>query len=184
MSAAAAALLVLGIAGCGGNEESVSLGIPTLSFTESQNTFELANYTQSGRYPLPVGTGSNLLAEEASGVTYNKDTGTLFVVGDGGTAVAQVSTKGVLINSMTLAADAAKPQGTAFYDPEGITYLGNGKFALVEERDRRINEFTYVAGTTLGASGVRSVKIGTTIGNIGIEGLSFDPSSNGFVMVK
>lgn len=184
LSAAVVALLTLGIAGCGGSDESVGLNTPTLSFIDPQNTFELANYTQSGRYPLPVGTGTNLLAEEASGVTYNKDTGTLFVVGDGGTAVAQVSTKGVLINSMTLAADATKPQGTYFYDPEGITYLGNGKFAFVEERDRRINEFTYAAGTVLGASGVRSVKIGTTIGNIGIEGLSFDPSSNGFVMVK
>lgn len=184
LSAAVVALFTLGIAGCGGSDESVGLNTPTLSFIDPQNTFELANYTQSGRYPLPVGTGTNLLAEEASGVTYNKDTGTLFVVGDGGTAVAQVSTKGVLINSMTLAADATKPQGTYFYDPEGITYLGNGKFAFVEERDRRINEFTYAAGTTLGASGVRSVKIGTTIGNIGIEGLSFDPSSNGFVMVK
>ena len=184
LSAAVVALFTLGIAGCGGSDESVGLNTPTLSFIDPQNTFELANYTQSGRYPLPVGTGTNLLAEEASGVTYNKDTGTLFVVGDGGTAVAQVSTKGVLINSMTLAADATKPQGTYFYDPEGITYLGNGKFAFVEERDRRINEFTYAAGTTLSASGVRSVKIGTTIGNIGIEGLSFDPSSNGFVMVK
>lgn len=184
LSAAVVALFTLGIAGCGGSDESVGLNTPTLSFIDPQNTFELANYTQSGRYPLPVGAGTNLLAEEASGVTYNKDTGTLFVVGDGGTAVAQVSTKGVLINSMTLAADATKPQGTYFYDPEGITYLGNGKFAFVEERDRRINEFTYAAGTTLGASGVRSVKIGTTIGNIGIEGLSFDPSSNGFVMVK
>ena len=184
LTAAALTALAFGISGCSDSEEPVGLTTPSLSFIDPQNTFELANYTQSGRYPLPVGTGSNLLAEEASGVTYNKDTGTLFVVGDGGTAVAQVSTKGVLINSMTLAPDATKPQGTYFYDPEGITYLGNGKFALIEERDRRINEFTYVAGTTLGASGVRSAKIGTTIGNIGIEGLSFDPSTSGFVMVK
>ena len=71
LSAAVVALFTLGIAGCGGSDESVGLNTPTLSFIDPQNTFELANYTQSGRYPLPVGTGTNLLAEEASGVTYN-----------------------------------------------------------------------------------------------------------------
>ena len=88
LTAAALTALAFGISGCSDSEEPVGLTTPSLSFIDPQNTFELANYTQSGRYPLPVGTGSNLLAEEASGVTYNKDTGTLFVVGDGGTAVA------------------------------------------------------------------------------------------------
>ncbi len=88
-------------------------------------------------------------------MTYNKDTGKLFVVGDGGTSVTQVSKQGVLIDSMTLAADPSKVaccQGTYFYDPEGITNIGNGKFVLVEERFRQVNEFTYVPNTTLGAT--------------------------------
>ena len=183
---ALAALISVGLAACGGSggDAPLALATPTLSFTDPQSTYDLANYTQSGRYRLPVGTGSNLLAEEASGVTFNKDTGTLFVVGDGGTAVVQVSKTGALIDSMTLAADVTKPQGTYFYDPEGIAYLGGGKFALVEERSRQVNEFTYVPNTTLGGAGVRMVKIGTTIGNIGIEGLSFDPLTGGFVAVK
>ncbi|MCX7271821.1 MAG: SdiA-regulated domain-containing protein, partial [Burkholderiales bacterium] len=147
---ALAALISVGLAACGGSggDAPLALATPTLSFTDPQSTYDLANYTQSGRYRLPVGTGANLLAEEASGVTFNKDTGTLFVVGDGGTAVVQVSKTGVLIDSMTLAADATKPQGTYFYDPEGIAYLGGGKFALVEERSRQVNEFTYVPNTT------------------------------------
>jgi uncharacterized protein YjiK/methionine-rich copper-binding protein CopC len=181
---ALAALISIGLSACGGSDTPLALATPTLSFTDPQSTYDLANYTQTGRYRLPVGSGANLLAEEASGITFNKDTGTFFVVGDGGTAVVQVSRTGVLIDSMTLAADASKPQGTYFYDPEGIAYLGGGKFALVEERSRQVNEFTYVPNTTLGASGVRMVKIGTTIGNIGIEGLSFDPLTGGFVAVK
>ncbi len=36
---------------------------PVLGFTDPQSSFDLANYTQSGRYSLPVGTGANLLAE-------------------------------------------------------------------------------------------------------------------------
>ncbi len=157
---------------------------PTLSFKDPTSTYDLANYIQVGRHSLPVGTGTNLLAEEASGITFNKDTNTLFVVGDGGTSITQVTKLGVLVDSMTLAADATKPQGTYFYDPEGITYLGAGKFALVEERYRQVNEFTYVANSTLAGAGVRTVKLGTTIGNIGIEGISFDPATNGYIGVK
>jgi uncharacterized protein YjiK len=162
---------------------------PTLAFKDAQSSFDLANYIQTGRFSLPVGTGTNLLAEEASAVTYNKDTDTLFVVGDGGTSITQVTKQGVLVNSMVLAQDAAKPQGTYFYDPEGLAYLGGGKFAMVEERYRQVNEFTYVPNTTLPsntltAAGVRTVKLGTTIGNIGIEGITYDPMTGGFIAVK
>ena len=44
-----------------------------------------------------------MLAQEASGVTYNWVTNTLFVAGDGGTSIVQVSKTGGLIDSMTLA---------------------------------------------------------------------------------
>lgn len=206
-------LLATGLAACGGSDDPavvspnttptvttttvstaptstvVAWTTPTIAFKGVQSTFELANYIQTGRYSLPVGTGTNLLAEEASAVTYNKDTDTLFVLGDGGTSITQVTKRGVLVDSMTLAQDATKPQGTYFYDPEGLTYIGGGKFVLVEERYRQFNEFTYVPNTTLPsntitAAGVRTVKLGTTIGNIGIEGISYDPSTGGFVAVK
>lgn len=186
--------LAFGLSACGGGSDAapgaadaatpLAFLNPSLSFNDPDSPIDLKSYTQVGRYSLPVGTGANLLAEEASAVTYNKDTDTLFVVGDGGTAITQVSKKGALIDSMTLAADAGKPQGTYFYDPEGLTYLGGGKFALVEERFRQVNEFTYAANTTLGAAGVRTVKLGTTMGNIGIEGISLDPMTRGFVAVK
>src|ERR1700754_2669522 len=81
---------------------------------------DLSTYTRVGRFDLPTPTAS-----EASAVTYNADTDTLFVVGDEGGAVAQVSKTGQLINSTTL---------TGFDDTEGLTYVGDGKFVLVEER--------------------------------------------------
>ncbi len=161
------------------------LAAPKLGFTAPQNSFDLANYSLTGRYALPADpTGANKLAHESSGITFNKDTGTLFVVGDGGTAVVQVSKQGALIDSMALAAGSS-PQGTHFYDTEGIAYIGGGKFVMVEERDREFNEFTYTAGSTLGpTSAVRTVKLGTSIGNIGIEGLSYDPLTGGFLAAK
>jgi uncharacterized protein YjiK len=99
------------------------------------------------------------------------------------TSVVQVSKSGQLLDSMTLALGSS-PQGTEFYDTEGITYVGGGKFVVVEERYRQANLFTYVAGGTLQRNAVQSVKLGTTIGNVGLEGLSWDPLTGGFIFVK
>ncbi len=44
--------------------------------------------------------------------------------------------------------------------------------------------FIYAPGTTLIKSNVQTVKLGTTIGNIGIEGISYDRQTNGFIAVK
>ena len=149
---------------------------------------DLSTYVRVGRYDLPEPTRTSppvnsLLAQEASSVTYDWDTDTLFVVGDGGTSVVQVSKTGQLINSMTLA-PGASPQGTDFYDTEGITYVGGGKFVLIEERDRQANLFTYIPSGTLHRANAQTVKLGTTIGNIGLEGISFDPLTGGFICVK
>ena len=152
------------------------------------NSIDLSKYVRVGRYDLPEPTrttppANSLLAQEVSAVTYNPDTDTLFVLGDGGTSIVQVTKTGQLIDSMTLA-PGGSPQGTDFYDPEGLTYVGGGQFVFVEERYRQANLFTYVPNTTLTRSGAQTVKLGTTIGNIGIEGISYDPLTNGFVAVK
>ena len=156
-------------------------------------SFDLSLYVRIGRYDLPeptrtaLPTGTpawNLLAQEASAVTYNKDTDTLFVLGDGGTAIVQVDKTGKLIDTMTLA-KGSSPQGTDFYDPEGLAYVGGGKFVFVEERDRQVVEFTYKKDATLARSDTKTVKLGTTIGNIGLEGIAFDTSAtNSYVLVK
>ena len=153
---------------------------------------DLSTYVRVGRYPLPepsntavpAGTPAhNLLGQEASGVTYNWDTDTLFIVGDGGKSVTQVTKSGVLVDTMTLALGSS-PQGTEFYDPEGITYLGGGQFVFSEERYRQLVKFTYAAGTTLTRANAQTVKIGTFSDNEGTEGLCYDPQSGGFVVLK
>ena len=149
---------------------------------------DLGTYLRVGRFNLPEPTRTSpppnsLLAQEASAVTYNWDNDTLFVVGDGGTSVVQVTKTGQLIDSMTLA-PGPSPQGTDFFDTEGVTYVGNGKFVLMEERYRQANLFTYVAGGVLHKSDAQSVKLGTTIDNIGLEGISYDPLTNGYICVK
>ena len=149
---------------------------------------DLSSYVRVGRYDLPEPTrtaapAGNLLGQEASGVAYNWDTDTLFIVGDGGRSVTEVSKTGQLISTMTLGAGDS-PQGTAFYDPEGITYVGDGQFVFTEERDRNAVKFTYEAGTTLERSEAQIANLGTFVNNIGLEGVSYDPLTNGFIFVK
>ena len=142
---------------------------------------DLSTYQRVGRYNLPEPTRTTppepgaLLAQEASGVAYNPDTDTLFVAGDGSRSVTQVSKTGAYIDSMTLPTGSS-PQGTEFYDTEGITYIGNGQFVMTEERDRQLVRFTYVPNTTLTRAATKTVKLGTSIGNVGLEGLTYDPA--------
>ena len=167
---------------------SVDTETITVSIGATPSSIDLANYVRVGRYDLPEPTRTtaplnNLLAQEASAVTYNWDTNTLFITGDGGKSITQVSKTGELIDTMTLALGSS-PQGTAFYDPEGITYIGNGQFVMSEERDRQLVLFTYAAGTTLTRSQTKTVKIGTFVDNTGTEGLSYDPQTGGFICLK
>ncbi|HEV7856485.1 MAG TPA: SdiA-regulated domain-containing protein, partial [Herminiimonas sp.] len=173
-------IVALSLSACGGGSSSgADASAPSLTFTDPQSTFDLNNYTQTASFPLQFATtGTNLLNAEASGVTYDKDTDSLFVIGDGGTSVVQVAkTDGHVIDSMVLNAGD-------FVDTEGITYVGGGKFVLVEERLRQVDLFTYAAGTTLTRAQAQSVKLGTTVANVGIEGVTFDPKTNGYIAVR
>ena len=153
-----------------------------------KSDIDLSNYVRIARIDLPEPTrtahpANNLLAQEVSAVTYNQDTDTLFVLGDGGTAIVQVTKTGQLIDTMTLA-PGSSPQGTDFFDPEGLTYVGNGQFVMTEERDRNLVKFTYVADTVLHRADAQTVALGTFVGNIGLEGVSYDPQTGGFIVVK
>jgi uncharacterized protein YjiK len=143
---------------------------------------DLSTYQRVGRYDLPTPATTSApagseLASEASGVTYDAATEALFVVGDEATSVVRVSRTGRYLDSMTLAAGA-------FEDTEGIASIGGGRLVLTEERTRAVSRFTYVAGGTLRRADVDTVVLGTTTTNVGIEGISNDPVSGGFAVVK
>ncbi len=152
----------------------------------------LATYVRVGRYalpepigtPLPAGTPeSNLLCQEASGVAYSPLTDSLYIVGDGGRSVTRVSKTGQLLDTMTLALGSS-PQGTEFFDPEGITWVSGDTFVFTEERDRQLVKFQYQAGTTLTRANTQTVKLGTFNENLGTEGVSYDAQTGGFIALK
>ncbi len=72
---------------------------------------------------MPAAGTGNDLALEVSAVTYNWDTDSLYLLGDEGTSIVQVSKTGEFISTMAL------PAG-AIADPEGLTYIGNGQFVM------------------------------------------------------
>lgn len=132
--------------------------------------FSLADYTLTGTWYLPAYT-----AAEASAITYNWDTDTLFVLGDEGDALVEVSKTGQQLSVMYL---------SGFDDTEGVTYIGNGQFVITEERLRDAYRLDYMAGSSIHRSTLVSADLGTTVGNVGIEGISYDPRDGSFITVK
>ena len=133
-------------------------------------TMDLSAYSLSGTYNLP-----STEASEASAVTYNWDTGTLFVIGDEGEYIVEVSKTGEMQSSMAL---------TDFDDPEGLTYIGNDQFVVAEERIQDAFRLTYSAGTTTARSTLDTVSLGESVGNVGIEGISYDTVTGNYYTVK
>lgn len=145
-------------------------------------SLNLANYAVAGVYALDTTFGvPGVSGLEASAVTYASDRGTLFFVGDEGTGVVEISLTG-----QTLGAMAFNWAGTASTnnDTEGLTYLGGGSLVVAEERLQNAYSFTYASGGAVSLASAPFVSIGPTIGNVGIEGLSYDPRNGNFVTAK
>ena len=105
-------------------------------------SIDLSLYVRVGRYDLPEPTRTalpsgtpawNLLAQEASAITYNKDTDTLFVLGDGGTALVEVSKTGQLLSTMTLAKGSSPREVRASNRWEGLGAMGQVGTAIHAE---------------------------------------------------
>lgn len=133
-------------------------------------SLDLAGYEVVATHALP-----SVTASEASAVTWNWDTNSLFVLGDEGDYLVEVDKQGRQLGVMNL---------FGFDDTEGLTYVGNGKFVITEERLQDAYLITYQAGASVGRATLPSVSVGPTVGNVGIEGVSYDPLTERFLMVK
>lgn len=134
-------------------------------------SFSLDSYSHIATFALPAVTAS-----EASAVTYNWDTGTLFVLGDEGEFLVEVATtSGAQLSVMSL---------TGFDDTEGLTYVGGNQFVITEERLQNAYLLGYSSGGSVNRAALQSADLGPTVGNIGIEGVSYDPRDGSFVTLK
>ncbi len=151
---------------------------------QAADSLNLANYSVNGIYALDAlnGTSGGISGLEASAVTYAQDRGSLFFVGDEGTGVIEISKTGQTLGYMNF--DWAGT-GSTKNDTEGLTYLGDGQLVVGEERLFDAYRFTYVNGGTA-ALASSSVSISNaTVGNSGMEGISYDARNGGsFVTIK
>jgi uncharacterized protein YjiK len=146
------------------------------------DSINLGNYRVSATYSLATDIpGSTVSGLEASAVTYARDRGTLFFVGDEGTGVIEITLSGQTLGSM-----AFDWTGTASTnnDTEGLTYLGGGVLVVGEERLFDAYQFSYAAGGTARLADSYVSISNATVGNDGMEGISYDPRDGSFVAVK
>lgn len=150
---------------------------------QAATSINLGNYAVTDIYSLDRlnGTSGGISGLEASAVTYARDRGTLFFVGDEGTGVVEISKTGQTLGHMDFNWAGT---GSTKHDTEGLTYLGNGQLVVGEERLYDAYKFTYAANGT--ASLVNStVSISNaSVGNSGLEGISYDARNNTFVTIK
>lgn len=106
--------------------------------------------------------------ENASGLTYSDHTGTLFsVTNRNPMAILELDTAGHLLRSIEL---------TGVRDPEGITHVRDGIFAIADERAQAIYRVEIGPDTTR-IDVAESARLGLSLGaqgNLGFEGISWD----------
>ncbi|MEZ5665176.1 MAG: SdiA-regulated domain-containing protein [Burkholderiaceae bacterium] len=109
------------------------------------------------------------IGDNASGLTYNPETGTLFVVINRPAAVAEVSSEGRLMRLMPL--DGVR-------DPEDIAHVGGDLFLVGDERQNRVH-WLHIGpdAARLSVAGQPSLQLpAVTLRNHGIEGVAWDPT--------
>lgn len=151
---------------------------------QAQDSIDLNNYAVSGIFALdPLnGTSGGISGLEASAVAYARDRGTLFFVGDEGTGVVEISKTGQTISNNLFDWTGT---GSTKHDTEGLTYMGGGVLVVGEERLQDAYRFSYVGGSTVTLANSFVSISNTTVGNNGMEGISYDPRGAGsFVSIK
>ncbi|MCV2358369.1 SdiA-regulated domain-containing protein [Paucibacter sp. TC2R-5] len=155
------------------------------AFANAANSLNLGNYSVKGTYALDIlgGTTPGLISGlEASAVTYARDRGTLFFVGDEGTGVVEISRTGQTLGKMAF--DWAGT-GSTKHDTEGLAYLGNGVLVVSEERLQDVYRFNFVSGGSAALKNSFVSIANNKVGNDGIEGISYDARNGGsFITIK
>lgn len=113
----------------------------------------------------------------ASGLTFNRLTGTLFAVINNPPQIAELSTEGELLRLIPL---------RGVKDPEDIAHVGGELFAIVDERDQQlVLAWLSPAAAELDLRSAPRLGIGIDLnGNKGFEGLAWDPKGGRLLVVK
>ncbi|MCD8352104.1 MAG: SdiA-regulated domain-containing protein [Planctomycetaceae bacterium] len=115
--------------------------------------------------------------DNLSGLTWNRDTRTLFAVINNPAEIVELSTGGDVLRSIGL-------RGMA--DPEAIEYIGDGSYILSDERAQKLVQVFIDANTdSVDARDLQRITVGSgDAGNSGVEGLAWDFSERKLYAAK
>ncbi len=128
-----------------------------------------------GNYVMDIGPVSVPGTGDLSGLAYNENTNTLFGIDNDTNSIFELDTDGTVLRTITL---------TGFDDTEAITYMGNDLFAIAEERRGRIVFVLIGTGSNIVYPSTYVQLTGTWNDNSGLEGLSYDSSTNIMYVVQ
>ncbi len=117
------------------------------------------------------------IKKNASGIAYNPDTKSFFVVTNKPKRVYEITGTNKNLREIML---------SGFSDTEGIAYLGGGKYAIVEEKRRTVCIVSIGKDTKkVKRSRGKLVLIDPKdAGNMGLEGVAYDPVTKYFYLAK
>ncbi|MGC1332938.1 SdiA-regulated domain-containing protein [Pseudomonas sp.] len=111
---------------------------------------------------------TGLETDEASDLTYNPDTKTLFSVMGKHAFLVELNLEGDVLRKMPL---------NGWANPEGVAYLGGGRMAITDEREHLMTVVTVAPDTkALNAADWPQFDLGPSANqNKGFEGIAWDP---------
>lgn len=116
--------------------------------------------------------------DNASGLSYNSETNTLFAIINSPEYLLELNTSGQVLRKIPL---------TGFHDTEAVVALGQQRFAILEERRHSISLVTITPSTTeLIRSQQQSISF-NILGqkkNLGLEGIAYDRQSQRLFVVN
>ncbi len=116
------------------------------------------------------------LKREASAITFNPTNGNLLVVADEPPEIVEFTTSGVLVRKVAL---------TGFKDTEGLSHLTGHRFAIAEERRKRITVIDLPPGLEKTDNKGPRVELDMEIKkNKGVEGVSYDAATDTLFVVR
>ncbi len=120
----------------------------------------------------------NEIKKNLSGITYNKDTKTLFAISNKPREIYELTKEGEYLRTIVL---------KGFKDTEGITYLYDNSFAIVDEKKEKI--FLFKIDEETKKIDIKDVKNTFTLKmksyeNFGYEGIAFDEKEKVFFIIN
>ena len=155
--------------------KALHLGVAALLAATALGSANAASIGLSTNYSVEWAV--TIATPEGSGITYNWDTNELWVIGDEADWGRYSATTGAALGAL--------PGLSGYNDPEGIAYLGGGNFAIAQERVMEINKIVGLSPVSEGSAPSFDVNgPAGSVGNVGLEGISYDARTGTFYGVK